>query len=526
MKKISRILLAVATGLALVSCNDLLNIDQHGVIPTSGFYDTDEGTTEAITALYDQFSQNLTDFYGRSPIRLKELLSDDVYSGGGVRNDNVNQERLNEYQFDYTNTLIANAYKGLYEVIYKANLILNNVEDNSAIKKQAINEAKVFRALSYIDLVTLWGTPPLVKEAVRDDYKAPNSTPAEIWSLIEQDLTEALDSKTLAQKKSVDDKLTGIRITTQFTQALLGKAYVYEGKYAEALPLLESVIKSGLYDFLDNYGNYSVAAYNNNSEILFSNYVLDDSSRGTSTGIYPWTCIGLSSNFLNGVYTNTLDYGTGGFNFLPPSQSIIAAFKANEPDSKRFKQTFKSYSDLLSGGLSLKEGLTYYANCGYWNYKYRPARSSMTTNGWGYAYYTNVSVMKLSEVVLLAAECAIRTKGAGAGDTYINMIRTKAGVPAKTGCTLEDLKLEKRLECYMDGTRYYDLVRWGDAAKALADQGKEVMGFSLDANGNEVVKAQFTNSSYGWKSGKHDLLPFPEEEMNVNPNMKQNKGWE
>ena len=85
---------------------------------------------------------------------------------------------------------------------------------------------------------------------------------------------------------------------------------------------------------------------------------------------------------------------------------------------------------------------------------------------------------------------------------------------------MEDIKNEKRLELWMEGTRFQDLVRWGDAASVLADQGQKIPVFD-----GVSVTYPYTNSTYGFKAGKHELLPFPEHEMNVNKNIQQNPGW-
>ena len=39
------------------------------------------------------------------------------------------------------------------------------------------------------------------------------------------------------------------------------------------------------------------------------------------------------------------------------------------------------------------------------------------------------------------------------------------------------------------------------------------------------VSYPYTNTTYGFKAGKHELLPFPDTKMNVNKNIQQNPGW-
>ena len=106
---------------------------------------------------------------------------------------------------------------------------------------------------------------------------------------------------------------------------------------------------------------------------------------------------------------------------------------------------------------------------------------------------------------------------------------------------LKRLKFERRLELAMECDRFFDLVRWGDAKSALGEQGKEIpqLGyFAVTDENGEVVKDEagnpvyefeqrwpYTNTNYGFQENKHELLPIPLREMEVNSNMQQNPGW-
>lgn len=79
----------------------------------------------------------------------------------------------------------------------------------------------------------------------------------------------------------------------------------------------------------------------------------------------------------------------------------------------------------------------------------------------------------------------------------------------------EDIKKERRLELAFEDVRYQDLIRWGDAPIIFADQGKRI------PKGNGTF---FEFPEAGFKE-KNWLLPFPEEEINVNPLLEQNPGW-
>jgi hypothetical protein len=85
-----------------------------------------------------------------------------------------------------------------------------------------------------------------------------------------------------------------------------------------------------------------------------------------------------------------------------------------------------------------------------------------------------VPIMRYAEVILIKAEALIM-QGKSA-DTEINMIRKRAGLAPKTGCTLADLKHERRCELAGEwADRHRDLVRWGDAQAAYASLSTEWM---------------------------------------------------
>ena len=78
----------------------------------------------------------------------------------------------------------------------------------------------------------------------------------------------------------------------------------------------------------------------------------------------------------------------------------------------------------------------------------------------------------------------------------------------------------------MEGQRFMDLVRWGDAATVLATQGQNIEKLDVDANGKWIlVHDEASDPSYGFKAGRNELLPYPQEELDQNPNIVQNPGY-
>ncbi|WP_421021995.1 RagB/SusD family nutrient uptake outer membrane protein, partial [Klebsiella pneumoniae] len=78
------------------------------------------------------------------------------------------------------------------------------------------------------------------------------------------------------------------------------------------------------------------------------------------------------------------------------------------------------------------------------------------------------------------------------------------------------IKTESRLELCFEGQRFENLVRWGDAPTVLAAKGQK--NPTLRTDGSVIWTSYNDPSKCGFKIGKHELLPFPESEMSVNPN--------
>lgn len=206
-------------------CEDRLDIAKHGNMGgQDDFYKTNEQTEQAVAAMYSRVKGLYYTWFFT-----KNMLSDDAWCGGGSRGDNNSYEQLNEYTFDSSNGNVEGLFSGLYGVIYQSNLIIEKVANDTEVKKRAIAEAYFFRAWANFELVTLWGTAPLVDHLLAtDEYRRPNSTPEALWAVVEADLKEAIGMNALPSKKNKDDQETGMRVTQEVAKAYLGKAYLFQ----------------------------------------------------------------------------------------------------------------------------------------------------------------------------------------------------------------------------------------------------------------------------------------------------------
>ena len=506
--------------LAFTACDSELDIEKHGNMGSMDtYYTTDDNVMTGTASLYLQVKSAYYNWFF-----VKNLLSDDSWCGGGQRGDNGEMEKLNEYSFDSNHGMIESLYSGMYGIIYKANLLIDKVEGETPVMKRAINEAKVFRALAHFELVTLFGTAPVVDHLLAaDEYRQSNSTPEELWACVEKDLTEAINSGTLPSKSSADDAETGIRATKEFAQALLGKAYLFEGKYSEAASMLENVIGSNKYAlFAGEYDDQFHAAANNNCESVFELQKRNDPEQLWNTFDMVYIMQGWRTSVLSYGGQSIMKLALGNYGFFNPRKSLYDAFVSWEgEDGYRKNKTIWNISQLREFGVDVQPGASVYGNEGYFFWKNQAYREDCAADMsyFQVGQFIDLKVMRYAEVLLLAAEANLQAGNTANALKYVNMIRERAKLTPLTTVSLSDIKMEKRLELCNEGVRYQDLVRWGDAKTAMAEQGKQVPAFT-----GSDVQWNWQNTKYGFQD-RNVLLPIPLKELELNPNMNQNVGW-
>lgn len=502
----------ILSSAVLGSCTDELDIQQHGVLDQSTYYKTDDDANEVLTAMYTEIGNLEFAYY-----TVKNLLSDDYWPGQVSHEGDMWD--LGGYDFGADQPYVDGMFSEYYNVIGKCNVIIDNLTSETDAVKRAKAEAKVVRAWMHFELTTLWGNPPLVDHLLTtSDSAQPNADPATLWAFMEKDLTEAIQSGALMQKSNIDDN-TVYHVTKQYAQALLGKVYLWQNKYSDAAAVLDEVINSGLYGlYQGDYADIWSVHHENNREDLFeTNFVNDAANPGGLLRLHQ-IMMGLSFSDYN-TGSNTLGLASLGLSACLPTGDLYNAFVAEEGENGyRLNQTIKTPEYMSEHGYKLNTGVTLCGE-GYFMWKDHPEKDAYGPSG--YDIDNNIRWMRYSEVLLLAAEANLQAGNQSKANTYLNMVRERAKLSDETA-TLDAIKNEKRLELCGEGVRYQDLVRWGDAPTVLKDRGRISPVFN---SSNVVTWEPINGSSYGFKAGKNERLPYPSSELRVNRNIVQNPGW-
>jgi len=147
----------------------------------------------------------------------------------------------------------------------------------------------------------------------------------------------------------------------------------------------------------------------------------------------------------------------------------------------------------------------------YWDPNY--AKTSLSE--------ANAPILRFAEILLIHAESENELNGPTTkAYTSINKIRTRAGLPnLTTGLTQDQFRdsvyLERRLELVGEYQRYFDLIReTGTEVTGVGPLGKGILLKALNLVGKTNVAA------------KHYLYPIPQTEIDRNPKLTQNTGWD
>ena len=592
MKKIVIPVLAVAALFAAVSCEKNLDIPQKGVVAYESFYQTDEDAEAALAAAYARFATRITGQDGSSIYTdYKAALNncgDDTYAAGSNFGDNDFMAQLDEFRLDSGNQVVDHFYKNLFQVNYACNLVIDNFKDGlpeggpTATTKRVVAEARVMRAYIYFLLTACWNTPPLVDHVLSDEMpynqdKDPENPMSheDLFRWVASECEAAVAD--LDERKSTTDKDGAVKVTKGFAWALQGKALLFVKDYSGAKTALKKVIDSGKYALVpgDKYWQNFHVEGDANEEKVFELNIEPNSGLSTWGGmiqrstwmeanIWNWR----SDHFVAGAspqgkYTGGVD-GWGG---LGVPQWFGDEFFANDGHSPRFDATLKHIDDAvynmeysnpeiaaltpeqrktskLVGIADVKDGL--YGQSFWLPFK-QLLRSTDAAKYGSNVRMNNGLIMRYAEVLLLYGEACLQSGDSAQGAWAVNEIRKRAGLAELASVDMNVLKKEKSYELWLEGSRWLDLLRWGDtdrvqkagqAVPKLFDKlfrapasGETVVwehGTEADSRFYTVATHEAIDAKYevGFKAGKHEFFPYPTSVMDKNPNMVQNPGWE
>ncbi|MEM7110456.1 MAG: RagB/SusD family nutrient uptake outer membrane protein, partial [Bacteroidota bacterium] len=274
MKAIFSKTLVIFSVIVISSCDDYLEPEPISFISQEFFFADDDDLDVGILNIYDGLQgdndQQIVDFRSTQiEYMLTEMRSDNARArGGGDATSDFQQFEV--YEVNTNNIIVQNYYESMYNVIFRANLILDNLDAASEARRGEFEgEAKFVRAYVYFQLVRLFGPVPMPLKVISPDDDA-----AIAFTRVATDVVYAQIIEDLQVAVENLDNQFKTRASKAAAQALLAKVYLTlaaDGQmalYEEARLLCDEIITSGEYELMDDYGE--IFTIEKNDEIIFA----------------------------------------------------------------------------------------------------------------------------------------------------------------------------------------------------------------------------------------------------------------
>lgn len=487
MKFFKHISILIAVIFSASACTDYVDyepIDDYQ-ITADVYFNTATDYEAAVVGTYDPLQWMYLN------ILIGDIASDNSLSGGESATDVMGLQQIDDMVHNPNNDNLTSIWKWLYEGINRANYLEEN-KDNIEFDNKAVLYGEVYflRAYYYFELVKFFGDVPLFTDrrlTASDSETLQRTSKTEVYAQIEADLIAAIAVLPTMQVQKG-------RVTKFAAQALLGKVYLYQDKFTEAASAFENVI--GVFSLVSNYGDQFLRTGENGPESVF------EVQHSNTSNWWDWgfTPQGTEGNF--GVIHNGPrgfdgpNYASG-WSFNIPTSTLFDSYKTG--DTRRDASILDIVAFADATGASYTEG---YKHTGYFNHKYIP-RAGESDAQTELNYLSNYRSIRYADVLLMAAEANNRGVIDDAkAQNYLNQVRARAFGDANhnillTGSALtEAIWDERNFELAMEGHRFFDLVRTGQAADKIS----------------------------GFVTGKHEVFPIPQQEMDIS-GLTQNAGY-
>lgn len=517
------IILSLLAAAGLSSCSDWLNDPTPGVTKLDDFFanGSEQQAEKVVNACYSPMEWEFNAGGGYfCEWYIGDIASDDALKGGQNVGDGPDAYAIDNFKVTANNQILLDFYRAQYIGVARCNLAISKLPSMSGdsiasdVRARLIGEAKFLRAFYYFRLVRVFGGVPLVDFVVDSSSKwqQPRASVADCYSHIIKDLQEAIP--VLPLKSQYKPEQMG-RITKGAAEAMLARVCLYNKDYVSAKKYALDVMESGQYSLCPDYeDNFSLAGENGPESVFEIQYMEEGTSDYGDAN-------GGGFGFSRGSFTQVLTRGRNsslgdGWGWNKPTQNLYNEFEPGDP--RREATIYNPTGDVPADQNYLGDQ---YVSLKYTWYN-KAADGTLTFPALAHASRgpLNNKVIRYSDVLLIYAEACEETGDLAEAERALNMVRSRAGLPAfpytatiqgksVTFANNQDdlrkaIRHERRVEFGMEGQRWFDLCRWGIAKQ------------TMDAyKATETPEAQAEMGAF--VEGKNELFPIPTKELELNP---------
>jgi hypothetical protein len=457
---------------------------------TSGYYGANGGPS--ISGLDGGASQYIRGLYHHS-----ELTTDESVCGW---ND---QTIKNFHYMNWTtdDTFIYAFYSRIFMQVSAANEFIREAKASDvtfSAKEEYIAEARVLRAIAYFHAIDNFGNVPFADETSVVGAFPDQISRADLFDWLEKELTDLINNSALAAPRAngyarADKGVAKFLLAKLYLNA---KVYIGTEKYNECAQVLTSLMSDGYSLHTSSAGTFNA----------YQELFLADNNRCTDEIIFAVEQDGVNTTSYGA--TNYLIFASTGGEMDPAAMGISSGWGGLRT-TPQFYDKFSSADarNLFYTATQQKsiDDIGEFSH-GYAFMKFRNIKSDGNPGQELGFVDTDFPMMRYADVLLMAAECAARGASIDGLNAY-NQVRARAGMPAASSLSLDEILDERGRELYQECWRRNDLIRFG----------------------------KFTSGyNWQWKGGVQDgtdvdsyrtLFPIPDSDRLANNKLSQNQGY-
>jgi predicted peroxiredoxin len=376
---------------------------------------------------------------------------------------------------------------------------MDDPDFSDAEKNVILGQAYFFRAYQYMQLARIFGDIPLHLSTDDDDIYKPQSSQEEVYAQVEADM---LLAEALLPTEHSTNFLTRSRGTKGAAQTMLAKLYAETRDFQKCADYAAKVINSGVYELVDTFDHLFDGEHEFNSESI-------------------WEGVHVSGGFQQGTYAQ--------LQMLPPGDFSQYGDKPGSSWTVAYPRFNTLHSDLVTAFETM--GDTVRANSSYITVS---DRSLISTPSYGYSdsepishvyklgrvgEFTsghNIMLLRLADVILLRAEALNQLGNTGEAITLLNQVRARVELAPTTATSKADVAKaildERRLELFMENSRYWDLKRYYNDDAAFV----QYLNSLTESDGTSLEYKATLNNIF---------MPIPQKEMDINEYLVQRPGY-
>lgn len=491
------------------NCSDFLNNPIEGQVPVDEIdYTDDSRMYEPVASVYAQAASNtLNHWSNQAMIRFR---SDFVFKGAHAGDQPI-MEDIQDFQYETMRNawFVNNLWTQHFGLIRDANASLKELEQfgehttDTDRLQQYMAEVRWFRAIGYWRMLRFYGDVPYYNaDVVAGELRL--SPRAEVYDYVVSELTEIIDHLSDQHPSQMSPRRGSV--TKWAAHMLLAKIAADFQDYDLMLEHSGAIVQSGLFSLHPDY--YELFTYDGqlSEESIFELQFTDfNQSEGQTSGNIDQFYVFEGIKQSGGTKFDGSGF-TGGWGFSMPAQKYLDLME-ERGEGVRYERTIIQPNTATAEGDSigsipadLQGLLDRYNDEGrgvaeaYFFKTYVPY-AEQTPGRHRFGGFNNVRMFRYAEALLLYAEALIHSNGPGAGDTYINEVRQRAGMSPISGATIDDILDERAAELTFEwgGERFFDLVR--------------------------LNRAEGTIPSF--RQGVHEFYPIPVAQIDLQPGLAE-----